>query len=187
MSIAEEIESGSATANTADILQKVSEEIYAKYKETEALAELIAKAEENLKQMKETHRRMEEEELPGMMASIGLDNIKFSTGESVSVETSIHCGIPSLRQEEAFEWLNDNNLGDLIKNEVKIKLGKKEGNMLGDVVALAEKLGLKYENKKSVHPMSLKAVVKEQMSSANPLPADLFGVYIRRVVNVKAQ
>lgn len=183
MSIADEIEDG-IQMNAGEAFKKMSEELHKKFEEAQLIAKTIDVLEDNLKEHKDKLRRMQEEELPEMMSQMGVNSVEFTDGNSAKIETSIHCGIPKNSEEEAFKWLQEHNLGDLIKNEMKIKFGRKEGNLLGDVKDTIEKLGLNYEQKSSVHNMSLKAVVKEQMSSANPLPADLFGIFIRRAVNV---
>ena len=174
-----------AKKDKGGILKIISEKLFKKWTTAQDLQAQISQLEDQTSQLKEALRKLQEEEMPELFSEAGVSGIILPNGVTVQVDTSIHCGIPAERKDEAFDWLKANNHGDLIKNEFVVKFGRKEDNMVGDFRALAEKLGLKFDNKQKVEPMTLKAFVKEQMKSGTPLPQDLFGVFIRRVVNIK--
>lgn len=168
-----------------DILKTVSNELFKKWQIAQELQAQINQLEEQNSKLKESLRKLQEEEMPELFSEAGVAGVILPNGVIVQVDSSIHCGIPADRKEEAFDWLRNNNHGDLIKNEFTVKFGRKEDNYVGEFKHIAEKLGLKYDNKQKVEPMTLKAFVKEQMKSGNQLPQDLFGIFIRRVVNIK--
>ena len=168
-----------------NILKAVSEKLFEKWKEALDLKKEIQEIEFNLEERNARLKRLQEEEMPELFSEVGVSGVILPNGVTVQIDTSIHCSIPAERKEEAFDWLKENNHGDLIKNEFTVKFGRKEDNMVGDFSELAEKLGLKYDNKQKVEPMTLKAFVKEQMKSGIAIPQDLFGVFIRRIVNIK--
>lgn len=178
-------EQEASEAEKSGALEAISKKLLKSWKAAKELKELIDEAEGEIAKMKESLRKLQEEEMPELFSEAGVAGIILPNGVTVQVDTSIHCGIPAERKEEAFEWLRGNNHGDLIKNEFTVKFGRKEDNYVGEFRATAEKLGLKYDNKQKVEPMTLKAFVKEQMRSGVQLPQDLFGVFIRRVVNIK--
>lgn len=183
MSITSEIESVEPEKES-EVFKLISKKLSAK--NDEALECLVLL--ENLKQQQaiisERYKRLTEEEMPELFSEIGISSLTLSSGEVIGVTTSIHCGIPAHAKEQAFKWLEENKHGDLIKNELKIKFGRNEGNMVADIKSKAEELGLRLEEKRDVHSMTLKAFVKEQMRQGTELPNDLFGVYVRRVVEV---
>lgn len=180
-----EQEKEEAVKNEGGILKAVSEKLFDKWTKAQELKEVIDKTEEYIGAMKESLRKLCEEEMPELFNEVGVSGIILPNGVTVQVDTSIHCGIPADRKEDAFEWLKANNHGDLIKNEFTVKFGRKEDNMVTEFKETAEKLGLKYDNKQKVEPMTLKAFVKEQMKTGVQLPQDLFGIFVRRVVNIK--
>lgn len=168
-----------------DILKAVSEKLFEKWIKAQDLKSVIEKTEEYISSMKESLRKLQEEEMPELFSEVGVSGVILPNGVTVQIETSIHCSIPAEHKEEAFEWLKANNHGDLIKNEFTVKFGRKEDNMVAEFRESAERLGLKYDNKQKVEPMTLKSFVKEQMKSGVQLPQDLFGIFVRRVVNIK--
>ena len=180
-----EQESEEAQKDKSGILKAISERLAKKWELAIIFQQEIAALEESLAGAKENLRKLQEEEMPELFSEAGVSGIILPNGVKVQVDTSIHCSISKEREEDAFEWLKNNNHGDLIKNEFKVKFGRKEDNLVGDFKATAEKLGLKYENKQKVEPMTLKAFVKEQMKTGVQLPKDLFGIFVRRIVNIK--
>lgn len=172
-------------ATKGGILKQISSKLFKKWSRAQDLQKEIEAIENTLSSRKEELRKLTEEEMPELFSEAGVSGIVLENGVSVQVDTSIHCSIPGERKDEAFEWLKSNNHGDLIKNEFIVKFGRKEDNYVGSFRELAEKCGLKFSNKEKVEPMTLKAFIKEQMKSGTPVPQDLFGVFVRRVVNIK--
>ena len=70
--------------------------------------------------------------------------------------------------------------GGIIKHEVFLSSVRTKGRKLLDAVQSLKQKGLDPAVKESVHPQTLNAFVKEQMTSGKDLPADLFGD-IRRI------
>lgn len=180
-----EIESGEFFSKK-ESLQKVSEKLAKLNDEALELLKRIENLKEEQKQLEISYKRITEDEMPGLLDEIGISGVALPTGEYIGIDTSIHCSIPKQVEDPAFQWLRDNNHSDLIKNELKIKFGRSEDNMVGEIKTKAHELGLNYEEKATVHSMTLRAFAKEQMKSGVNLPQDLFDVYIRRVVDVKA-
>ena len=85
--------------------------------------------------------------------------------------------IPIAKREEAFKWLRDNDLGDLIKNEVTVSFGRNEDNKAAEYAVLAQGQGYQPIQKLKVEPMTLKALVRERVESGKDMPSDLFNVF----------
>ena len=80
------------------------------------------------------------------------------------------------KKEEAFNWLRNNGLGDLIKNEITVSFGRNEDNKAAYAV-LAQGQGYQPVQKLKVEPMTLKALVRERLESGKEMPTDLFNVF----------
>jgi hypothetical protein len=78
------------------------------------------------------------------------------------------------------QYLKDNDLGDIIKNQVSTSFGTGEDNMAGDLAGYIESnFGITPDVKKSVHPSTLKATLKKRHEEGLTDPDDLFGIFIR--------
>lgn len=132
----------------------------------------------DLKETEETLRRITEEALPVAMLELGLTSVTLDDGSSIMVEDSVHVGIPKPKEADAFEWLREHELGDVIKNEVTASYGKGEDGEATALIASLREAGVTYKQRESVHPGTLKALAKEKLVAGDPLPEDLFGVHI---------
>jgi hypothetical protein len=82
-------------------------------------------------------------------------------------------------------WLVDNNHGSLIKNEVTLKFGKDEDEKAAATVESLKQQGLSPSQKQGVHPQTLNAFIKEQITSGKDIPSDIFGIYVGSRANIK--
>ena len=149
------------------------------------LATEVAELEANLKAKKEELRLTSEQELPDAMQAAGLTQITLSTGEKISVNEFYNAHISKANQEKAYEWLVSNGHEGLIKNEVLMKFGRDESEVVEQTVSALQSRGLSPEVRQSVHPSTLKAFVKEQFTSGNDIPTEPFGIYIGTKATIK--
>ena len=149
------------------------------------LATNVAELEAELKAKKEELRLTSEQELPDAMQSAGLTQITLSTGEKISINEFYNAHISKANQEKAYEWLVSNGHEGLIKNEVLLKFGREESDVVDETVSALQSRGLSPEVRQSVHPSTLKAFVKEQFTSGNDIPTEPFGIYIGTKATIK--
>jgi|TARA_R100000664_G_C2759716_1_gene149746 hypothetical protein len=142
------------------------------------LATEVADLEAALKAKKEEFRTTSEQELPDAMQAAGLTQIKLSTGENITINEFYNAHISKANQETAYNWLMKNGHEGLIKNEVSLKFGREESEVVEQTVSALQSRGLSPEVRQSVHPSTLKAFVKEQFTSGNDIPTEPFGIYI---------
>ena len=112
-----------------------------------------------------------------MMTEMNISTLKLADGSAVEVKPVYSASIPIAKKEEAFNWLRDNDLGDLIKNEVTVSFGRNEDNKAADYAVLAQGQGYQPIQKLKVEPMTLKALVRERVESGKDMPSDLFNVF----------
>ena len=138
--------------------------------------QLVAK-EEELKELKRKVELVSGEVIPTMMQEMNISTLKLADGTSVEVKPVYGASIPTKSKEEAFKWLRDNGLGDLIKNEITVAFGRDEDNKAQQYAVLARGQGYEPVQKIGVHPQTLKAVVRERLESGQEMPSDLFKTY----------
>jgi hypothetical protein len=87
------------------------------------LEEQIEELNNQLKVVKEKHRRISEEQLPEALQEAGVSEFKLKDGTKVSTSTYYSARITPDNKEEAFKWLRENRFADLIKNTVSVSFG----------------------------------------------------------------
>ena len=141
------------------------------------LEDEVVSKEEELKELKRKRDLVSGEVIPTMMQEMNISTLKLADGSSVEVKPVYGASIPKTRQEEAFKWLRENGLGDLIKNEVTVAFGRGEDNKAADYATLAQRQGFEPVQKLKVEPMTLKALVRERLEAGQENPTDLFNVF----------
>ena len=144
----------------------------------------INKKEEELKSLKLQKHLMSTEQIPAMMDEMGVQRLDVEN-LSVSLKPLINASIPPTRREEAYQWLRENDLDDIIKNDVILSFGKGEDNIAGDIMYDLEQRGMHPEKKTHIHSMTLKAFIRERVEKGLPIDLDLFGAFVARTTDIK--
>ena len=156
-----------------------------KIKEMQAVQKAIALDEEQIKQKKKHLEYISGEVVPTMLSEMGLSFLKLQDGSSVEVKTNYSATITQANKEAAFNWLRENGLGDIIKNEISVSFGRNEDNKAADYAELAKGQGLEPQQKLKVEPMTLKALVRERMEAGKEMPTELFNIYVGNKTTIK--
>mgnify|MGYP003130092369 FL=1 len=149
------------------------------------LQKRIELQEDNLKNSKKQFEYLSAEVIPTMMAEMGLSHLKLMDGSSVDVKPNYSASITIANKDAAFQWLRDNGLGDIIKNEISVSFGRNEDNKAADYAALAEDRGFQPTQKLKVEPMTLKALVRERIENGKDMPVELFNVFVGNKTTIK--
>ena len=145
----------------------------------------IEDAESRLKLLKKKRDHISGEVIPTMMSEMGLAELKLHDGSHLKVSTSYRATITEANKEAAFNWLRDNGLGDIIKNEISVSFGRNEDNKAADYAELARGQGFQPTQKMKVEPMTLKALVRERIEAGKEMPTEIFGVFSENKTTIK--
>jgi hypothetical protein len=151
----------------------------------EGLHKRIETSENNIKDLKKEYQRISGEVIPTMMSEMGLAELKLSDGSHLKVSTSYRATITEANKEAAFNWLRDNGLGDIIKNEISVAFGRNEDNKAANYAELAKGQGFQPTQKMKVEPMTLKALVRERIEAGKEMPTEIFGVFSENKTTIK--
>ena len=141
------------------------------------LEDQVTLKEHELKELKRKAELLSGEVIPTMMQEMNISTLKLADGSSVEVKPVYGASIPIAKKEQAYNWLRENGLGDLIKNEVTVSFGRNEDNKASQYAILAQGQGYEPVQKLKVEPMTLKALVRERLESGQEMPSDLFNVF----------
>ena len=149
------------------------------------LEDELADKETELKELKRKVELVSGEVIPTLMQEMNISTLKLADGTSVEVKPIYGASILVAKREEAFKWLRDNGLGDLIKNDVTVTFGMSEDIRASDYASLAKRQGYEPIQKVSVHTGTLKALVRERIESGKEIPTELFNVFAGNQTKVK--
>ena len=155
-----------------------------KIKELQAVQKQLEQ-EDAIKQKKKDIEHLSGEVIPTMLSEMGLSFLKLQDGSSVEVKTNYSATITQANKEAAFNWLRENGLGDIIKNEISVSFGRNEDNKAADYAELAKGQGLEPQQKLKVEPMTLKALVRERIEAGKEMPTELFNIYVGNKTTIK--
>lgn len=123
--------------------------------------------------------------IPDLFEELGLKKISLSNGRTVEIKSSYVGSITEDRKPQCFEWLENKGYDSIIKHDVISKFKKGETAEHDNLVKVLIDLGVTFEDKKYVHPQTLKSFIKEQLESGADFPQELFGVVAIRKTIVK--
>jgi len=156
-----------------------------KIKEMQTIQASIESTEEKLKKDKKNLEHISGEIIPTMLSEMGLSFLKLQDGSSVEVKTNYSATITQANKEKAFNWLRQNGLGDIIKNEIVVSFGRSEDDKAAAYADLAKGQGLEPTQKLKVEPMTLKALVRERLEGGKEMPTELFNIFVGNKTTIK--
>ena len=174
-------------ADQQDAMKK-TENIQSLADQVEKLEELQSRLQTQEQIMKDTKKQIERisgEVIPTMMSEMGLAELKLQDGSHLKVSTSYRATITEANKEAAFNWLRNNGLGDIIKNEISVSFGRNEDNKAASYAELAKGQGFQPTQKMKVEPMTLKALVRERIEAGKEMPTEIFGVFTENKTTIK--
>ena len=167
---------------------KKTEGIQSLADQVEKLEDLEARLkfqEDEIKGTKAQIQKVSGDIIPTMMSEMGLAELKLHDGSHLKVSTSYRATITEANKEAAFNWLRENGLGDIIKNEISVSFGRNEDNKAADYAELAKGQGLQPTQKLKVEPMTLKALVRERIEAGKEMPTELFNIFVGNKTTIK--
>ena len=156
-----------------------------KIKEMQAKQTQLELQEDSVKKTKKDIEHLSGEIIPTMLSEMGLSFLKLQDGSSIEVKTNYSATITQANKEKAFNWLRENGLGDIIKNEISVSFGRNEDNKAADYAELAKGQGLEPKQKLKVEPMTLKALVRERIEAGKEMPTEIFNIYVGNKTTIK--
>ena len=174
-------------ADQQDAMKKTSgvQSLADQVERLEAMQQQLEIQEEAIKEKKKQIQHISGEVIPTMMSEMGLAELKLHDGSHLKVSTSYKAHISEANKEMAYNWLRENGLGDIIKNEISVSFGRNEDNKAADYAELAKSNGFQPTQKMKVEPMTLKALVRERIEAGKEMPTEIFNVFVGNKTTIK--
>ena len=141
----------------------------------------IASLEEQLKSKKAEADDIGSRVIPELLAEQGLSEIKLADGSKVSVRKEFRATLKKdeIAREGAYQWLRDQGLGDIIKNNVSVTFGKGEDDKAKQLLDLAADNGYEPQQKSDVAWNTLTALYQERVQAGLDMPSESFSLWIK--------
>ena len=147
--------------------------------------ERISSLEKELKDEKKSLLKLTDEDMPAMLAEIGISSFSLDDGSQVEVKQTYGASILVDNRPKAYEWLRDHGYDDIIKNTVLCQFGRGEDDLASSFAAFAQQQGYVPEQKTEIHPQTLRAFVKERVEEGDDFPMELFGAWVGQRAVIK--
>ena len=153
--------------------------------EAAALEQKLIEKEQAMKETKAALHKITDEQLPEALEEMGLQKFTLTDGAEISVKPIYSASIPKDRRDEAYQWLRDNDFGDMVKNNVTVTFGRGEDVVAKKFLDLCGNQGFAPDQLEKVEPMTLKAWLRERVEAGDAVPLDLFGAFISQRATIK--
>jgi len=138
----------------------------------------IARAEENLSELKTAKKKVAEEHLPTMLETLGIDSLRLTNGKQIVINSFVDARIKD--ESVAYDWLRSTNNSSIIKNEVKANLDRGNDAMVSQILNALQEMGVDASCKSTIHHATLKSFCRDALDNpelAESLPREAFGIY----------
>jgi len=102
---------------------------------------IIAELEQKLKEKKKSLLKLTDEDLPSVLAEMGISSFSLDDGSTVDVKNTYGASILVDNRPKAYDWLRENGYDDIIKNTVSSTFGRGEDELANSFTAFAQKEG----------------------------------------------
>ena len=154
-------------------------ELTAKAEELVQLDEDVLGLEKELSELKQVRKTVAEEHIPIIMETAGVDTLQLSDGKKIAIKEFVDARIQN--PDKAFDWLRETNNESIIKNEIKIQLGRTEDDKAREIVeTIQREFGIDADVKITIHNATLKAFCRDALEDpelAASMPREAFGIY----------
>lgn len=153
--------------------QKLSEEI----EKLKSIQSEIKSLEDRIKDLKKDEKHFSTIVIPKMMEDMNLSTVKHKDGSEIAVKKIYSAKMKAEKKAEAIQWLRNNGLGDIVKNEITVNFGQGEENKAMAYATLARESGYEPSQKEAVHAGTLRVTMEDWKNKGNDVPEDLFWTF----------
>lgn len=142
-----------------------------------------------LKMLNARKNTLEIDLIPALMATASnIEEFKLNDGRKITIKEELYASVTEAKKDEAFKWLEEHGHSAIIKNEMKLALGRGDDadERAKTIITLIEQMGISdYSVKRAVHEGTLKALLKEQLAEGVEIPKETFSVFQQRRALIK--
>jgi len=147
----------------------------------------ISNQEEKLKELKEREKYYSGIVIPDLMNQLNLKTMKLRDGSQIEVKNIFGASIIAEKKQDAHNWLRDNGLGAIVKNEITVKFGLNEDNKAEQYATLARGQGYDPDRKVAVHASTLRTTLEDFQTRGGKIPSEFFRTFEGNQTKIKTK
>lgn len=154
---------------------------------TDSLAQaedVVAQLEAKLEAARAQVTDLAERQIPELMDNLGMRSFVTSSGHKVEVRKTIRASIPAANKDAAYDWLDKNGHGGLIKRNINVAFNREQEQEARELQGILSEQFENVRTDRKVEPSTLRAFIGEQLEAGAEVPLDLFGAWEQRVARV---
>ena len=153
--------------------EKLTDEI----KKLQDVQQEIQNYKDRIKDLEDNESYLSEVVIPDMMNAMNLKTMKLKDGSEIEVSNKFFASALAPKRAEAYQWLRENGLGNIVKNEITVRFGKDEDNKATQYATLARGQGYEPRQKVAVHASTLRLVLEERHKKGGQIPEEFFHTF----------
>lgn len=153
--------------------QKLTEEI----KKLQDVQQEIQNYKDRIKDLEESEKYFSQVVIPDMMNAMNLKTMKLKDGSEIEISNKFFANALAAKRAEAYQWLRENGLGNIVKNEITVRFGKDEDTKAMQYATLARGQGYEPEQKVSVHAGTLRVALEDLHTRGGQIPSEYFSTF----------
>ena len=154
--------------------------------ELENVRSKVADLEKEIKALKDREEQLENDIIPSFFDT-GIQQLTLKDGSKITIKDKTRAYIREDNQDYCYNWLREQGLDDVIKNQVITTFGKGQDSDAQELFSRLQDQGLYPESKKAVAWNTLAKLCEEQMEKGS-MTSDVqekFGVTVQKSVKIE--
>ena len=153
--------------------QKLADEI----KKLQDIQQEIQNHKDKIKDLEDSEKNFSQVIIPDMMNAMNLKTMKLKDGSELEIDDKFYATALAPKRAEAYQWLRENGLGNIVKNEITVRFGKDEDNKAIQYATLAKGQGYEPEQKVSVNAGTLRVALRDLHERGGQIPSEYFSTF----------
>ena len=163
--------------------QKLTDEI----KKLQDIQQEIQNYKDRIKDLEESEKYFSQVVIPDMMNAMNLKTMKLKDGSEIEISNKFFANALAAKRAEAYQWLRENGLGNIVKNEITVRFGKDEDTKATQYATLARGQGYEPQQKVAVHASTLRLVLEERHKKGGKIPEEFFNTFEGAQTKIKGK
>ena len=161
----------------SQVTQTEPEKLSQQIKTLQDIQQEIDNHKSKIKELEDREKHFSQVVIPDLMNAMNLKTMKLKDGSEIEISNKFFASALAAKRPEAYQWLRENGLGNIVKNEITVRFGKDEDNKATQYATLARGQGYEPEQKVSVHAGTLRVALEDLHTRGGKIPSEYFSTF----------
>ena len=161
----------------AQVTQTEPEKLSQQIKTLQDIQQEIDNHKAKIKELEDREKHFSQVVIPDMMNAMNLKTMKLKDGSEIEIDNKFYATALASKRAEAYQWLRENGLGNIVKNEITVRFGKDEDNKATQYATLAKGQGYEPEQKVAVNAGTLRVALRDLHERGGKIPSEYFSTF----------